>query len=96
MFDKLALLILFVGSNGAYACDCSSYPFKPNPPCYGDCVGLLAKDRSIDLKSIKNLDAGVAVGVSVLRNGKNAEAVDFSAINNKRGLENAAAGIVLE
>src|SRR3954447_14170667 len=41
------------------SCDCTSYPFKPNPPCFGVCVERFAESKNPDLQAVKGLDPGV-------------------------------------
>lgn len=98
MIRMILLLFLLIESARAIACDCTSYPFKPNPPCYSECVEHLIKDKQILLRSIRDLDPGVGVGISVLRNNdiENIMWIDLSKINNKSSLERAAANIVLD
>ena len=68
-------------------CDCTSYPFKPNPPCFGSCVGKLSSTRNPDLSGVKGLDAGVAVNIRVLAANPKRQAIDFSNITKKSELE---------
>ena len=72
------------------ACDCSSYPFTPNPPCYGQCVGKFVKVSNPDLSSVKDLDPGVAVSLKVLAASPNRSQFDFSKFIGKQELELAA------
>lgn len=72
------------------SCDCTSYPFKPNPPCYGSCVGKLASSPNPDLSSVTGLDPGVSVSIKVLAANPKKEAIDFSSITGKSALERAA------
>lgn len=72
------------------SCDCTSYPFKPNPPCYGSCVGKLARSPNPDLSSVKGLDPGVSVSIKVLAANPKKETIDFSSITGKSALERAA------
>lgn len=74
----------------AAVCDCTSYPFKPNPPCFGSCVGKLASARNPDLSSVKGLDPGVSVGIRVLAANPKKNTIDFSSISGKSDLERAA------
>lgn len=71
-------------------CDCTSYPFKPNPPCFGSCVGKLTSTRSPDLSAVKGLDPGVSVSIKVLAANPKKEAIDFSKMRGKFDLEQAA------
>jgi len=87
----ITLGLLFPGV--AVACDCTTYPFMPNPPCYSQCVAWLTKNKQISLSSVKNLDPGVSVAIGVLRQ-KEESTVDFSSITNKKSLEREAAKIV--
>ena len=72
------------------SCDCTSYPFKPNPPCFGSCVSKLAEAQNPDLKFVKGLDPGVAVSIKVLAATPNKAAIDFANLKGKPDLESAA------
>ena len=71
-------------------CDCTIYPFKPNPPCYGECVKALSANTDTDLSKVKNLDAGVSVGIKVLADSPERSGIDFESIRGKSDLEKAA------
>jgi hypothetical protein len=72
------------------SCDCTSYPFKPNPPCFGSCVGKLASTPTPDLAAVKGLDPGVSVSIKVLAANPKRETIDFSGMKGKADLEKAA------
>lgn len=72
------------------SCDCTSYPFKPNPPCFGSCVGKLASAPHSDLTSVKGLDPGVAVSIKVLAASPKKETIVFTEMRGKSDLEQAA------
>jgi hypothetical protein len=74
----------------AVSCDCTSYPFKPNPPCFGSCVGKLASTPNPDLAAVKGLDPGVAVSIKVLAATPKKDGIDFSGMQGKSDLERAA------
>lgn len=74
-------------SPSAPSCDCTSYPFKPNPPCFGSCVGKLSSTPNPDLTGVKGLDPGVAVNIRVLAANPKRQTVDFSNITGKPELE---------
>ncbi len=84
------LMSIFAAVVSAAECDCSSYPFKPNPPCFGICVARLSSHKNMDLSAVKNIDSGVAVGIKVLSDGKNDGEADFKNINGKADLEREA------
>lgn len=71
-------------------CDCTSYPFKPNPPCYSVCVANLSSNKNNDLSAVKKLDPGVAVGIKVLSESKTRASINFKHINGKSDLEREA------
>lgn len=68
----------------------TSYPFKPNPPCFGSCVGKLASAPHSDLTSVKGLDPGVAVSIKVLAANPQKATIDFTQMRSKSDLEQAA------
>lgn len=78
------------GSASTVACDCTSYPFRPNPPCFGACVGKLASSPNPDLSTVKGLDPGVSVSIRVLAAYPKKQSIDFSSIRGKSDLEQAA------
>lgn len=87
----LSLLFLFSAAGvSATECDCSNYPFQPNPPCYGICVEQLSSQKNIDLTDVKNIDPGVSVGIKVLSESQNLDAIDFKSIKGKADLEREA------
>ena len=79
----------------AQDCDCTVYPFRPNPPCYKQCVAKLSADRSL-LGDVRGIDPGVAVGITVLSRSQNRDTVDFGSIKDKKTLEEAAYKVVKE
>ena len=86
----LSLILLsfgFLDAVAAQTCDCSNYPFKPNPPCYGKCVARLSESKDTDLSKVKDLDPGVSVSIKILSAKNNRSEVDFSNIKDKRQLE---------
>lgn len=90
---SFALLITLASAATAVAaqdCDCTSYPFKPNPPCYGQCVAKLSAKTLGQTSLVKGIDPGVSVGIGVLSQAKDRSAVDFKAIQGKQDLERAA------
>ena len=72
------------------SCDCTSYPFKPNPPCFGSCVGKLTSAPHSDLTTVKGLDPGVAVSIKVLAANPQKATIDFAQMRGKSDLEQAA------
>lgn len=60
-------LALLPSIASAAECNCTEYPFKPNPPCYSKCVKTIVKDKTIPLSSIKDLDPAVAEQIESLR-----------------------------
>jgi hypothetical protein len=81
--------IAFAMSPAAHAqtCDCTLYPFRPNPPCFSLCVANLSTRPMADTAAVRNIDPGVSVGIGVLSQNRDKAAVDFGAIRNKRALE---------
>jgi hypothetical protein len=89
----LALIFLTTLLPAAQAdsdCDCTTYPFKPNPPCYSLCVAKLSAQKDGDLSKIKGMDAGAALSIKVLSSRQDRSEIDFSQIQGKKDLENAA------
>ena len=81
---------LRAGSSPIASCDCTSYPFKPNPPCFGSCVGKLASSTNPDFATIKGLDPGVSLSIKVLAADPKKETIDFTGMRSKLDLEIAA------
>jgi hypothetical protein len=89
----LALPLLALGDLGhAQQCNCTSYPFKPDPPCFGMCAEKLTARPVSETAAVKNIDPGVGVAIGVLSQHGNREKVDFKAITTKKDLERAALG----
>lgn len=81
------IICLWVSSAGlASDCDCTNYPFKPNPPCYGKCVALLSK-KDVDLSSIKGMDANISRSIKALSSRPDRSAINFSSIQGQQDLE---------
>lgn len=78
------------GLTVARECDCTEYPFKPNPPCFNLCVAKLSAKPVSEAAVVKNIDPGVSVSIGVLSQSKNRAAIDFKSIQGKQDLENAA------
>lgn len=68
-------------------CDCYSYPFKPNPPCFGHCVALLSAKTPTESVAVRNIDPGVSVGINVLSKSTDRSSIDFKSIKGKSDLE---------
>jgi hypothetical protein len=88
-------IVIFVAPAASAAiksatCDCTSYPFKPNPPCFGLCIGKFAETKNPNLSFVKGLDPGVAVSLKVLAASPNSASFDFTKLNGKADLESAA------
>lgn len=83
------LLLYFTTSVSATECDCSIYPFKPNPPCYSMCVAKLSSKTNIDLSSVKNIDPEVSAAITVLSESKDRNNIKFEKINDKAELKRA-------
>ena len=90
--NKSLLIALLSCTSVAYAqeCDCSKYPFKPNPPCFGQCVSQLSAKPASETVVVKNIDPGVSVSIGVLGQSKDRSTVDFKSIQGKQDLERAA------
>lgn len=71
-------------------CDCTSYPFKPNPPCFGHCVAFLSAKSQSNAVAVRNIDPGVSVGINVLSKSADRSSIDFKSIKGKADLEKAA------
>lgn len=72
----------------AQKCDCKSYPFLPEPPCYGKCVAILSSTRNPDLSSIKGIDTEVANSIkAIAADQQRRNAIDFSRIGGKSDLQ---------
>ena len=56
----LSLLFFSASTGSSTECDCSIYPFKPNPPCYGHCVGKLSSQKNVDLSTVKGKNVKVS------------------------------------
>jgi hypothetical protein len=71
-------------------CNCSSYPFKPNPPCFSHCVASLSAKIPTESGKVKNIDPGVSIGIRVLSETMDRTSIDFKSIKGKKDLERAA------
>jgi hypothetical protein len=94
---KKILFIVFVFMCSvvhAQDCTCDIYPFEPNPPCFKQCVKFLVKNKEVKLSGIQNLDPGVAVSISALRNVKDLSNLNLEFITNKKELEEEAVKII--
>ncbi len=89
MKEIVPALLLLLAATGvsAHDCDCFNYPFRPNPPCFGKCVGDLAKSKGSDLSKVKGLDPKVADGIKFLAKDKYLKATDFEGIKGKGDLD---------
>lgn len=91
---KYIIVLIFSILTFSYAlaseCDCTLYPFKPNPPCFGSCVAKLSASPHNSLSLVKNIDPGVSLSIKVLSAHKAGINVDFSKITGKKALEEEA------
>lgn len=90
----MLLAVLSLGTVGiaqaAPDCDCTSYPFKPNPPCYGRCVRKLSSPGGADLAQVKGLEPDVAAALRVLASRPDRAQIDFDKIQSKSELQTQA------
>lgn len=61
-----ALLLLVISASSA-TCECTKYPFEPNPPCFQVCLKKIYTDSSFRLESVKDLDPKVRTNIERLR-----------------------------
>lgn len=59
LFFSIALLSL-AEITVARECDCTEYPFKPNPPCFNLCVAKLSAKPVSEAAIVKNIDPSVS------------------------------------
>jgi len=90
-----AIIILFALLSCSYLvyaeeCDCYTYPFKPNPPCYGICIANLSAKTQSETVSVKNIDPDVSKYINDLSRSTNRSSIDFNSIRGKSDLEQAA------
>lgn len=84
--------VLGVPIAAAQTCDCTKYPFTPNPPCFNTCVvQLSAKPPREAGSAVQNIDPGVYVGIRILSENRGRSKIDFARIKDKQSLESAAA-----
>lgn len=83
-----ALLLSMCISIAVFAseCDCTTFPFKPSPPCYGRCVEKLSTKTS-DLSAVKHIDPVVSRNIKALASRADRSEIDFSKIRGKSDLE---------
>jgi hypothetical protein len=86
----IGMLTTFEAAAFAQDCDCTAYPFKPNPPCFGQCVAKLSAKPPAESGNVANIDPGVSVGIRVLSESKNKSTIDFKSMQGKPDLEKAA------
>ena len=86
-------LVFLAAGVSAEECDCSTYPFKPNPPCYSACVAKLSSTRYLDLSSVKNIDPEVSGAIKAIAASKNRHDIDFNNITGKATLKREAASL---
>ncbi len=79
-------LVFLTAGVSAEECDCSTYPFKPNPPCYSACVAKLSSTTDIDLSSVKNMDPEVSKAIKAIATSKNRNVIKFQNISGKASL----------
>jgi hypothetical protein len=73
------LVLLFVTEGNAQKCDCTIYPFRPDPPCFSTCMASLISNISEqDAKNILGLQTQLAKRVAGLasKGYQNLEAYD--------------------
>lgn len=81
-------LCLTILPASAYACDCTKYPFMPNPPCYSACVARLYRSDISVTRGVTNIDPDVVTAVQAMQK-QGISNVDFGAIGDKEALEKA-------
>jgi hypothetical protein len=74
----------------AAECDCTTYPFRPNPPCYGRCVEVLSGSDGASVSSVKGIDPEVAQHIRTISKSPRRNAIDFERIRTIHDLEQAA------
>jgi hypothetical protein len=89
MIDGLVVFFVFTGT--AAACDCDSYPFTPNPPCYSQCAQEIVTNKGKDIDSIQSLPADVRDDLKILVDKAAInKSIDFGKIQGRKGLDNAS------
>lgn len=83
-------LLFFTASASATDCDCSIYPFKPNPPCYSMCVAKLSSKGNTELSGVKNIDPDVSAAIKAISESNERSEVKFANINGEADLKREA------
>jgi len=75
----LTILFIFIigGVSKAQNCDCTIYPFKPDPPCYEKCTAkILANAVEEELELIVGLDKHLAGKIVEFDGRRNADSLE--------------------
>jgi hypothetical protein len=86
----LLWMLFFTASASATDCDCSIYPFKPNPPCFSICVAKLSSEGSTELSAVKNIDPEVSDAIKAISESRERSTIKFENINEKADLKREA------
>ena len=67
LLSVFILVLLFVTVGNAQECDCTIYPYRPDPPCFSICTaGLISNISEQDARNILGLQAQFAKRVADL------------------------------
>ena len=75
-------------------CACNIYPFKPNPPCYKNCIRFLVKNKDMKITDIQGIKPSVVLSIFALRNDERGAMANFDAIKGRDRLEAEAVKII--
>lgn len=87
---RLLLVLLMASFNSslfANDCACNIYPFKPNPPCFENCVRFLVQNKDVKIADVKGIEPRVVLSIFALRNDERGAVVNFDAIKDRDRLE---------
>ena len=60
----VAVAVALMNGLARAECDCKTYPFKPDPPCFEDCcVKFLNRAYTSDLQRVLGVDAQIAAKI---------------------------------
>ncbi|WP_157731459.1 hypothetical protein [Azotobacter chroococcum] len=76
-------------------CDCTYFPFQPNPPCFSFCVGKTVRNR-IDPFMIKNINPDVAQWLKTISDSYPDRPISLEKIESPADLRNEALKIQRE
>ncbi|UXI70321.1 hypothetical protein [Tahibacter amnicola] len=84
----LFLAILVTPISNSQDCNCTDYPFEPNPPCFKVCAERISRNQNLSFNPA--LDKTVENAFRTIHEASKTQHIDFESITNEWQLKDTA------